>query len=993
MESMAGGVDAKHCCIEETTITDDGDTDDAVDDNDDVALLVVEPQKFVREIVTEPGVVHSTTRHTDECETIDRWKYLKRVNQFYQVIQRKLAKLFFYLGWSLATYPWSYLASCTFICAILSAGCIDLSFDDDVTLWYPRNTVSYRDYRFRNNVFGLDNGTAIAIVTLNQQPSRYSNGTYENQGILTRSALEEVTSLYTTLSSAQLQYNHNYSYASHFCARNCALLNLCHCKTSSILSVFAVTNASAPEKEPHIVLPSSDSQIIDQIISRPVTSNIPVLEIVLGGIQYKSGHDSSTGAITFADAAMLRFELSDEVEKPDMAQWEKLFRETCSQASKNFTVISVSCETDDEQSIETDQALADDQTFIIIAMSLMIVYVSTVLGKRDCVNSRYALSLSVIIMVGMSLGVGFGISGFMEYPLTQVSFMAVFILFGIGIDDMFLIVDSVDRHEHVGGLQLRCSLALEEIGASIMYTSLTTFVALMVSTMIDLPAIQAFAFVAGFAVLSIFFITVFGFVPLLVLNFRRIAQRRCDVLPCVVVRRSQLPSVRRPDIILRQQDNGSACSRREIPHSQTSHDSPALSMAHTGPEHGGAVRRLMVKYYIPWLTGTYAKDLVPICFVLLVMGFGMYGVTQVNKNFDATDYLPANSPLKHFFIIENAHFGSVGEIDFLISAPDLNNHTQVDSLCELHRRINALDFTIKTPMETSWVPGYASYYGAVSMSPDSRGWPWGCASNSAAPVFTPDVNDSNRSLIVEFLSLTSIVSDNGALQAQFRFDNSEAGVPNLIAAKIPVITNNTAMYGRNYAIKKESLNAAKNLSFEVYPVTMEFLAEERTMMIDTLTVHTVCSTVFAVFGVSLLMLSPVESLLIMLCVVMVIFDVVGLMAAWDVDLNVTSVVFLCIAVGFSVDYSAHIAKSVSEQNVKLPNTKRVALALEKQGVAVLHAGLSTFVAVIVLSAAKSKGYIVLFKMLFGTVVFGVAHGLCFLPACLMLLPAWTTGQT
>lgn len=53
-------------------------------------------------------------------------------------------------------------------------------------------------------------------------------------------------------------------------------------------------------------------------------------------------------------------------------------------------------------------------------------------------------------------------------------------------------------------------------------------------------------------------------------------------------------------------------------------------------------------------------------------------------------------------------------------------------------------------------------------------------------------------------------------------------------------------------------------------------------------------------------------------------------AAWDVDLNVTSVVFLCIAVGFSVDYSAHIAKSVSEQNVKLPSNKRVALALEKQ---------------------------------------------------------------
>ena len=72
---------------------------------------------------------------------------------------------------------------------------------------------------------------------------------------------------------------------------------------------------------------------------------------------------------------------------------------------------------------------------------------------------RFLLGFSIVAIVGLSLGVGFGVSGYVGFPLTQVSFMAIFILFGIGIDDMFLIVDSVDRHAGAGEFMacLRCA--------------------------------------------------------------------------------------------------------------------------------------------------------------------------------------------------------------------------------------------------------------------------------------------------------------------------------------------------------------------------------------------------------------------------------------------------------------------------------------------------------------------------------------------------------
>ena len=50
-----------------------------------------------------------------------------------------------------------------------------------------------------------------------------------------------------------------------------------------------------------------------------------------------------------------------------------------------------------------------------------------------------------------------------------------------------------------------------------------------------------------------------------------------------------------------------------------------------------------------------------------------------------------------------------------------------------------------------------------------------------------------------------------------------------------------------------------------------------------------------------------------LCVVCTVLDLFGAMVLWDVQLNLNSIVLLCLAVGFSVDYSAHIARSVSEQ--------------------------------------------------------------------------------
>jgi len=63
------------------------------------------------------------------------------------------------------------------------------------------------------------------------------------------------------------------------------------------------------------------------------------------------------------------------------------------------------------------------------------------------------------------------------------------------------------------------------------------------------------------------------------------------------------------------------------------------------------------------------------------------------------------------------------------------------------------------------------------------------------------------------------------------------------------------------------------------------------------------------------------------------------------------------------------------------------------GSSVIHGGASTFIAVMVLSMAKSYIFVVFFKMWFGIVIFGMANGFILLPTILSLIgPVPDTAQ-
>ena len=133
------------------------------------------------------------------------------------------------------------------------------------------------------------------------------------------------------------------------------------------------------------------------------------------------------------------------------------------------------------------------------------------------------------------------------------------------------------------------------------------------------------------------------------------------------------------------------------------------------------------------------------------------------------------------------------------------------------------------------------------------------------------------------------------------------------------------------------------------------------------------------------------TVLVVLAVALVDVYLMALIYFWDLTLNNIIVVQLVIGLGLSVDYSAHIAhtyliieapKGLTKMETRMFKAR---VAISQMGSSVIHGGLSTFLAIIVTSGAKSYIFVVFFKVWMGIIIFGMSNGFILLPIIFSLI--------
>ena len=172
------------------------------------------------------------------------------------------------------------------------------------------------------------------------------------------------------------------------------------------------------------------------------------------------------------------------------------------------------------------------------------------------------------------------------------------------------------------------------------------------------------------------------------------------------------------------------------------------------------------------------------------------------------------------------------------------------------------------------------------------------------------------------------------------------------------------------------------------------------------TVFNLVYAVVAAFFVTLFLIPHyLLSIVVMITVAQILMGVLGFMSLWQLPINTTTMLSALLTVGFSVDNAAHFchayvsapistsaldSKSKLQERQKKERADRVMYALNAVGLPILHGDVSTLLALLPLLMARSVAFITFFKVLMLVLVFGVWHGLCYLPVLFAL--AGPTGS-
>ena len=120
----------------------------------------------------------------------------------------------------------------------------------------------------------------------------------------------------------------------------------------------------------------------------------------------------------------------------------------------------------------SEEAIFFDAGLMGVGYLLMGLYTVLVLGSISWTGLKLYLTLVGLFSVILGLVVGLGASSAMGFPVTPIHTILPFLCLGIGIDDMFVIVQCLnnlagDPHYRAMKIETKLGLALRHAGVSV----------------------------------------------------------------------------------------------------------------------------------------------------------------------------------------------------------------------------------------------------------------------------------------------------------------------------------------------------------------------------------------------------------------------------------------------------------------------------------------------------------------------------------------------
>lgn len=693
-----------------------------------------------------------------------------------------------------------------------------------------------------------------------------------------------------------------------------------------------------------------------------------VLEALVGGIERDVG-GNIVSAKALRSSLFLNNNLTDQtpddndnrLSDPAAEAWEEELVEQAVDFGSG--VINIYPQSAFSFGTEIGGSIVGDVPLVTSSYFIIIFFVIFVLNDRcDRVEGSIALALTSVSTILLAILSAFGLCQYLDIRYGNTHTILIFIILGVGADGTFILANAW-RRERAANLADRAADTLAHAGVSLTVSSLTNVLAFSIGSLTVIPDLSSFAKYAAF---SLFFLWIYlctFYVSVLTLNERRLRKNKLDCLCCITDGR--VSAARDPEGEIKAARE----AKRELPYSVSK------------------LSKFMENSYGPFITKGWFSIFVVVAAFAFVAVCGWQAST-LTVEATGSNFIPDDSYLKNNFDLQAQYFGGA-PTEVSIVVKDFNIMRDTAELWTMADKFKCATCRSEPPYVDPnfqyWLQDFVDEF----IVPQTGNANLAANADVDGKLF-PTTETEFNSQLASWLSTTPAAAARYA--RDIVFDETTGKV---IRARIrlnldPIGEENDEGIFKEDAV--EIVDAVDKLyeicdafAMTVYPYSTKFVNDWSSYKIiaEELLQNTLLCLVCVLVVVSLLIGHPVTSALVFFSTCFTIVELLGLLAIFGYAIDTVVVVLVVLAIGLSVDYSAHLAFSfMLEQGTR---KERVAKVLGDVGVPVLNGAISTFLAICLQSLSSSYVFRVVFICFFFSIIASILNGLVLLPIALGLV--------
>jgi predicted RND superfamily exporter protein len=576
---------------------------------------------------------------------------------------------------------------------------------------------------------------------------------------------------------------------------------------------------------------------------------------------------------------------------------------------------------------EFGRAILKDIPLVPIVFAIMGIFTCLVFFKRDKVQSRSLVGFMSVISVLLSIVTGYGLMFVCGIPFSPMTQILPFVVFGVGLDDSFVITGYFYRLDQSRDSVDRMRETIDEVGLSTFITTLTSAIAFGLGCTSNIPSIYWLCLYAVPTIILILAFQLTFFVACMILDERRIKANHRDALRCISCKKDSVTPVDDEEYRL------------------------------------GPLDRFM-EWYAPTLLLPWVQVLVIVTFCAILAACSV-STTHLQQAFDFTEVLPADSYITPFVkafeyysvrtpVAPDVYFRFVDQSDVVVQ----------DQMIQFVDDLVGIDSIVEEP-DFFWLRDFRSFVAASNAS---------------------DIGEETFHIQLEhFLSDPLYFKLYGDDIVRDEAGTILASRCTLYMGQVDLEDVNNqkkALEDQEDVSGAQPINQGSHtLKFftydEKYNIWEFYYRSSR-----EITGTTICSVAAVTFATLVFIPHWTAVFFAFPLIIALYIDFLGVLQWAGIEIKPVSYVTIVMAIGLSVDYLLHVLLRYYETPGN--RKEKVLNVLRTMGSSVLMGGITTFLGTLPLAFSSSSTFTTVFIAFLALVILGITHGLILLPVLLCL---------